>query len=64
MKKKMEDLEKVSHVLAEKVYARSTGAEGAPAGPAPGAEAGGAKKGPEGAVETDFEVVDEDEGKK
>jgi molecular chaperone DnaK len=73
MKRKMQALEAAAHALAEKVYAGSTGAAGGaaggptggPAGTSPGA--GGAAsegKSGEGAVEADFEVVDDDETKK
>ncbi|MFH1279871.1 MAG: molecular chaperone DnaK [Candidatus Eisenbacteria bacterium] len=64
MKKKMADLEKVSHKLAEKVYAQSTSAGGA--GEAPGGAAGASGKSEEAgeAVDADYEVVDDDDGKK
>ena len=66
MKKKMEELEKSAHSLAEKVYAQSTqqAAGGPSAGPEPSAGAGTGGDDTEEAVEADFEVVDDDAEKK
>ncbi len=67
MKKKMADVEQATHKLAEQMYANAT-AEQAAAGAGDGSASPGASA-PEGndsdeAVEADFEVVEEDEGKK
>ena len=73
MKKKMEVLEQASHKLAEQLYAQATaeqqqaGGPGA-AGPGGSASAGGGDSAGSGgggdeAVEADFEVVEEEEGK-
>lgn len=67
MTQKMEELEKASHALAEKVYAKTAGEPGAAPQDPPGGDAGSASEssgGSEEAVEADFEVVDdEDSGK-
>jgi molecular chaperone DnaK len=64
MKRRMQELEKASHALAEKVYSQTTGSEGASSARPQGSPEGGEAKADGEAVEADFEVVDEDEGKK
>ncbi|MFH1681045.1 MAG: molecular chaperone DnaK [Candidatus Eisenbacteria bacterium] len=63
MRRKMEELEKASHTLAEKVYAQTTGG-GGPAGRPDGEAGSSSGKSTDEAVEADFEVVDDEEGKK
>jgi molecular chaperone DnaK len=70
MKSKMETLEEAAHKLAEQIYAQATAEQGT-AGPGETPHGAGSQAGPgdsdggsEEAVEADFEVVDEDDGKK
>lgn len=60
-----EELMTASHKLAEEIYRQASAAQtaqGAGAGQAAGADGGGAPKG-DGAVDADFEVVDDDKNK-
>ncbi len=65
IKQKIDDLMKSSHKLAEQMYQQASAQEQAQAGAQPGGESAGAaeegaEEGGEGAVDADFEVVDED----
>ncbi|MBN1826743.1 MAG: molecular chaperone DnaK [Candidatus Eisenbacteria bacterium] len=65
MKKKMQALQDASHSFAEKIYSQTAGGQG-PAGAGGPEKPDAAEKGDseEGAVDADYEVVDDDEQKK